>query len=89
MVYEIDASLVGETVTLRYNPAEQGKLIEVCHNGRFIQQAKQVDTYANYFVKSDRPSSFLAEVAEEQPASKKAGKKPPTIAAKPLVAKIN
>ena len=79
VVYEIDASLVGETVTLRYNPADQGNLIEVCHNGRFIQQAKRVDTYANCFVKRDRPSSSLAEVAEEKPASKKAGKKPSTI----------
>lgn len=79
VVYEIDASLVGETVTLRYNPADQGKLIEVCHNGRFIQQAKRVDTYANCFVKRDRPSSSLAEVTDEQPAGKKAGNKPSTI----------
>jgi transposase InsO family protein len=79
VVYEIDASLVGETVTLRYNPAEQGKLIEVCHNGQFIQQAKRVDTYANCFVKRDRPSSHLAEVTGEQPANKKAGNKMSTI----------
>ncbi|EFK09310.1 integrase core domain protein, partial [delta proteobacterium NaphS2] len=44
MAYEIDASLVGETVTLRYNPSEQGKEIKVCHNGRFVQKAKLVDT---------------------------------------------
>lgn len=75
VVYEIDASLVGETVTLRYNPADQGNLIEVCHNGRFIQQAKRVDTYANCFVKRDRPSSSLTEVTERGPA----GNKPSTI----------
>jgi hypothetical protein len=79
VVYEIDASLVGETVTLRYNPADQGKLIEVCHNGRFVQQAKRVDTYANCFVKRDRPSSSLAEVSKEQPAVQKAENKPSTI----------
>lgn len=61
LVYEIDAALVGETVTLRYNPAERGKEIEVCHNGRSVQKAKVVDVYANCFVKRDRPSSTIAE----------------------------
>ncbi len=32
MVYEIDASLVGATVILRYNPVAQRKTIEVCRN---------------------------------------------------------
>jgi putative transposase len=64
IVYEIEASLVGETVTLRYNPADQGETIEVCHQGRFIQKAKRVDTYANCFVKRDRPSSTLEEIKE-------------------------
>lgn len=67
LVYEIDASLVGETVTLRYNPADQGKQIEVCHNGRSVQRAKLVDAYANCFIKRDRPSSTIAE-ADENPA---------------------
>lgn len=62
MVYEIDASLVGETVTLRYNPADQGEIIEVCLNSQFVQEAKLVDTYANCFVKRDRPSSSIEEV---------------------------
>lgn len=62
MVYEIDASLVGETVTLRYNPANQGNAIEVCHNSQFVQEAKLVDTYANCFVKRDRPSSTIGEI---------------------------
>lgn len=66
MVYEIDASLVGETVILRYNPAEQGKIIEVCHNNQFIQEAKLVDTYANCFVKRDRPSSTIEEVEQDK-----------------------
>jgi putative transposase len=66
MVYEIDASLVGETVTLRYNPADQGKIIEVCHNNQFVQEAKLVDTYANCFVKRDRPSSTIEEVEQDQ-----------------------
>jgi len=66
MVYEIDASMVGETVTLRYNPADQGKIIEVCHNNNFIQEAKLVDTYANCFVKRDRPSSTIEEVEQDK-----------------------
>jgi putative transposase len=66
MVYEIDASLVGETVTLRYNPAEQGQTIEVYHNNQFVQEAKLVDTYANCFVKRDRPSSTIEEVEQDK-----------------------
>jgi len=68
-VYEVDASLVGETVTLRYDPGNQGEHVEVCHNGTVIQQARRVDTYANCFVKRDRPSSSIAitETTEEVP----------------------
>lgn len=70
MVYEIDASMVGETVTLRYNPAEQGKIIEVCHDNQFIQEAKLVDTYANCFVKRDQPSSSIEEIEQDKKTSK-------------------
>jgi len=66
ILYEIDASLVGETVTLRYNPADQGNLIEVCHNGDFVGEAKEVDTYANCFIKRDRPSGSIETVANKQ-----------------------
>jgi transposase InsO family protein len=58
-LYEIDASLVGETVTLRYDPANQKDTIEVCHHNDFIQEAKEVDTYANCFVKRERPSGSI------------------------------
>lgn len=61
-VYEIEASLVGETVTVRYNPAAQGETIEVRHNGRFVQKARLVDVYANCFVKRDRPSSTFETI---------------------------
>jgi transposase InsO family protein len=77
MIYEIDASLVGETVTLRYNPAEQGKTIEVCHNNQFIQEAKLVDTYANCFVKRDRPSNTIKEVEQNKDSPKMKAPKPP------------
>lgn len=77
MVYEIDASMVGETVTLRYNPADQGKIIEVCHNNNFIQEAKLVDTYANCFVKRDRPSSTIEEVEQDKDNSWSTGSEKP------------
>ena len=74
MIYEIDAALVGETVTLRYNPARPGKTIKVCHTNQFVQEAKLVDTYANCFVKRDRPSSNIEEV---EPGDDKGRKKVP------------
>lgn len=77
MVYEIDASLVGETVTLRYNPAELGQVIEVCHDNKFIQEAKLVDTYANCFVKRDRPSSTIEEVEPDEEKHRNKGPEPP------------
>ena len=74
MAYEIDASLVGETVTLRYNPADQGKEIKVCHNGRFVQKAKWVDIYANCFVKRDRPSKTIETVRQEKTGNRRHGR---------------
>ena len=76
MVYEIDASFVGETVTLRYNPADQGDIIEVRHKGQFVQKAKLVDTYANCFVKRDRPSSTIEEVGKADNRSQEQDNRP-------------
>lgn len=61
LVYEVDASLVGETVTLRYEagPA-QPRTVQVWHGGGHVHDAKVVDVYANCFVKRDRPSNGLA-----------------------------
>jgi hypothetical protein len=60
LVYEVDASLVGETVTLRYEagPA-QSRTVQVWHDGAKVHDAKVVDVYANCFVKRDRPSNGL------------------------------
>lgn len=61
VVYEVDAALVGERVTLRYDPAAApGKPVQVWHDGRQIQLARPVDLYANCFVKRDRPSRTLS-----------------------------
>ncbi len=59
LIYEVDAALVGERVTLRYDPAAPGATIEVYHQGQKISSAQQVDLYANCFVKRQRPSDTL------------------------------
>jgi transposase InsO family protein len=57
VVYEVDAALVGEKVTLRYDPsAPPGRPLQVWHDARRIHDAKPLDAYANCFVKRQRPS---------------------------------
>ena len=60
VVYEVDAALVGQTVTLRYDPsAKRGRPVRVVHDGRKIEDARVVDAYANCFIKRNRPSRTL------------------------------
>lgn len=67
VVYELDAALVGETVTLRFDPAAAPERpVQVCHQGRAFPPAKPVETYANCFVRRHRPSRTL-EVAAPPP----------------------
>jgi hypothetical protein len=57
-LYEVDAALVGERITLRYDPAAPtSRPIQVWHDSRQIQLARPVDLYANCFVKRHRPSA--------------------------------
>ena len=66
MVYEVDATLVGETVLLRYDPAKPGRQVQVWAKGVFVQDAKVVDVHANCFVRRERPEGLrLAELAKE------------------------
>ena len=59
-VFEVDAALVGETVTLRFDPAAPASRgVEVWHQNRFIARATPVDAYANCFVRRNRPSRTL------------------------------
>lgn len=68
IAYEVDASLVGQTVTLRFDPALKGRAIQVHSRGK-QWTAKVVDAYGNCFVKRDRPSQGLAAAAPpEAPA---------------------
>ncbi len=60
VVYEVDAALVGEKVTLRFDPAAAPeRAIQVCHQGKPTELAKPVQTYANCFVKRNRPAWTL------------------------------
>lgn len=60
-VYEVDAVLVGQTVTLRYDPtAPTGRPLAVWHDGQNAGQATLLDAYANTTVRRDRPSAQLS-----------------------------
>jgi putative transposase len=64
VMYEVGAELVGETVLLRYDPQRKGKPVQVWRNGKFFQEAKVVDAYANCFVRRDRKDSALGRPEE-------------------------
>jgi len=68
VVYEVDASLVGQTVTLRFDPSRSGRPLQTWAAGKRWPDATVVDVYANCFVKRDRPSRTLsASVAAPPP----------------------
>jgi hypothetical protein len=59
-VFEVDATLVGQTVTLRFDPAAPpSRGIEVWHQDKFIARATPLDAYANCFVRRNRPARTL------------------------------
>jgi putative transposase len=71
VVYEVEASLVGETVVLRFDPSRLGRPIEVYFKGRRMEPAKPVDAYANCFVRRDHATKALqADTAQEPPVSR-------------------
>jgi transposase InsO family protein len=59
VVYEVDAALVGETVTLRFAPSRHGGPVDVYFKGNKIERAKRVDVYANCFVRRDHTTKAL------------------------------
>lgn len=72
-VFEVDAMLVGETVTLRFDPAAPtSRGIEVWHQDKFIARATPLDAYANCFVRRNRPSRTL-ETDSKAPAPRPSG----------------
>jgi len=67
-VYEVDASLIGQRVTLRYDPIQGDAPIQVVHNGQFVELARRVDLYANCFVKRHRRSGALDPDRSAEPS---------------------
>jgi len=68
--FEVDAALVGQTVTLRYDPSTPaGRGIEVWHEGRLAVRAKPVDAYANCFVRRRRPTQTIEPAEPAAPAA--------------------
>lgn len=53
VAFEVDAALVGERVTLRFDPAKKPdkRSVEVWHQGKKIEVARRVDVLANCSVK--------------------------------------
>jgi hypothetical protein len=67
IVYEVDATLVGEVVTLRHDPSKPGRAVQVWAKGKKVQDAKQVDVHANCFVKRETPQGLrLADLAKKE-----------------------
>jgi hypothetical protein len=59
-LYEVDAALVGQTVTLRHDPSvPASRGIEVWYEGRFVERARPLDAYANCFVRRNRPTQGI------------------------------
>lgn len=72
-VFEVDATLVGQTVTLRFDPsAPVSRGIEVWHESKFIARAMPLDAYANCFVRRNRPARTL-ESDTQAPAPRASG----------------
>ena len=59
LVYEVDALLVGESVTLRFNPSLPKGAVDVWHKGKKVQTAMLVDAYQNCFVKRNHHTKLL------------------------------
>ena len=69
-LYEVDAHLVGQLVTLRYDPdAPPSRPIAVVCDGKPAGTATRLDAYANTRVKRHRPSGQLqCDTAPSEPA---------------------
>ena len=59
VVYEVGAALVGEMVTVRYDPAKKGAPVDIWHRNEKVETARVVDAYANCFVKRNNDTGAL------------------------------
>ncbi len=63
-LYEVDAVLVGQTVTVRYDPgAPPTRPVLLVHEGRPAGRATPLDAYANAAVRHARPSRQIEATA--------------------------
>jgi putative transposase len=69
-VYEVDAALVGESVSIKHDPAGPGDPVDIFVDGKWIQKAKVVDVFANCRIKRDHHTKALAaDMAPDLPES--------------------
>ena len=61
VAFEVDAALVGERVTLRFDPSRkpEKRAVEVWHQGRRVETARRVDVLANSFIKRNGTTKNL------------------------------
>ncbi len=67
-LFEVDAALVGATVTLRFDPEQLQRPIHVLLDAKPFPDAHPVDAYANCFVRRHRPSNNI-EVSDPHSTS--------------------
>ena len=59
-LFEVDAALVGHTVTLRYDPSvPPARGVDVWHDEQFVARATPLDAYANCFVRRHHPTQSI------------------------------
>jgi len=63
--YEVDAVLVDDKVTLRFDPKNR-KTVQVVFKGQRYSDAKPVDVHANCFVKRNKPGVEYAGLSGDQ-----------------------
>lgn len=51
VVYEVSAELVGEMVSVRFDPTKKGAPVDIWLQGKKVESARVVDAYANCFVR--------------------------------------
>lgn len=67
-IYEVDATLVGETVLLRFDPARRMRGVEVWHRNVCVCVAKPVDVHANALISRGRvPNAAPVRTAPPEP----------------------
>ena len=78
VLYEVDALLVGQSVTLRFNPSKDRGPVDVWHKGKKVQTACIVDAYQNCFVKRNRYTGVLEPLPNKIATSEQPSAQPPS-----------